>query len=358
MKYRSGSHFRDAIEEHVRALSRDSQSTPERLRKEIAFDRLLARLLQVAPDRWVLKGGLALDHRLGDRARTTKDMDLGPRDDIDAATSDLQRAAALDLGDYFSFAIRLTNELPDLFEEGVAARYHAAVSLADASSSQWSSMLASTRRSSRSRHRPRSPRVRRHPAVQSDPAATIARRREGARLYSCLWGWPEVSTRVKDLIDLVLIATSSSLQAEDLADALAKTFTDRATHAPPRAFPKPPDDYWPKAYAKMAARVGLDPTLGAGHALAAVFLDPVLSGTCARCWSGSPARRVGCADVARSGIDDIRERGWRRSAWLTPIPVQELCNIISVRRGRGRHGGPQITGNSSDRSVVWPWDSC
>ena len=47
-----------------------------RLRKEVAFDRLLARLLVVAPGRWVLKGGLALDFRFGERARTTRDIDL------------------------------------------------------------------------------------------------------------------------------------------------------------------------------------------------------------------------------------------------------------------------------------------
>jgi len=44
-----------------------------RLRKSVAFDRLLARLFTVAPDRWVLKGGLALDYRLGTKARN------GPR---------------------------------------------------------------------------------------------------------------------------------------------------------------------------------------------------------------------------------------------------------------------------------------
>jgi hypothetical protein len=29
--------------------------------KEVAFDRLLARIVVIAPGRWVLKGGLALD---------------------------------------------------------------------------------------------------------------------------------------------------------------------------------------------------------------------------------------------------------------------------------------------------------
>ena len=40
-------------------------------RKRVAFDRLLARLAATAPDRWLLKGGFALDLRLAERARST-----------------------------------------------------------------------------------------------------------------------------------------------------------------------------------------------------------------------------------------------------------------------------------------------
>jgi len=36
-----------------------------RLRKRIVFERLLARLVVHAPGEWVLKGGFALELRLG-----------------------------------------------------------------------------------------------------------------------------------------------------------------------------------------------------------------------------------------------------------------------------------------------------
>lgn len=71
-----------------------------RLRKLVVFERLLARLLIVAPDRWLLKGALALDLRLGARSRTTKNMDLARYDDEEAATADLLAAQSVDLGDY------------------------------------------------------------------------------------------------------------------------------------------------------------------------------------------------------------------------------------------------------------------
>ncbi|MEA3328001.1 MAG: nucleotidyl transferase AbiEii/AbiGii toxin family protein [Chloroflexota bacterium] len=51
-----------------------------RLRKLVVFDRFLARLFQDQPDHWVFKGGFALQLRLGERARTTKDIDLLARE--------------------------------------------------------------------------------------------------------------------------------------------------------------------------------------------------------------------------------------------------------------------------------------
>ena len=42
----------------------------------------------------MLKGGLALDFRLGERSRTTKHMDMVRHDDEDAAVADLIEAAA------------------------------------------------------------------------------------------------------------------------------------------------------------------------------------------------------------------------------------------------------------------------
>ena len=75
MKYATGADFRRALETRLRTLSQRDGAPLARLRKFIAFDRLLARLLYAEPEAWVLKGGLALQLRLGQRARTTKDMD-------------------------------------------------------------------------------------------------------------------------------------------------------------------------------------------------------------------------------------------------------------------------------------------
>lgn len=88
MRYATATAFRAALETRLKAQARDTGFPLVRLRKAVVFERLLARLLVAAPERWVLKGGLALEFRFGRHARTTKDMDLGRQDDIASATAD------------------------------------------------------------------------------------------------------------------------------------------------------------------------------------------------------------------------------------------------------------------------------
>ncbi len=128
MKYATSGAFRTALEQRLLTEAREAGLPVVRLRKLVVFDRLLARLLLAAPDRWLLKGALALDLRLGARSRTTKDMDLARHDDEEEATADLLAAQVLDLGDYFTFEIERTGRLDAAFE-GAAVRYHVAAAL-------------------------------------------------------------------------------------------------------------------------------------------------------------------------------------------------------------------------------------
>jgi len=50
----------------------------QRLRRQVAFDRLLARLFHENNPPWLLKGGYAMELRLK-FARTTRDIDLAIR---------------------------------------------------------------------------------------------------------------------------------------------------------------------------------------------------------------------------------------------------------------------------------------
>ena len=129
MRYATPAAFRTGLEARLPVHSNSISLSLDRLRKQVVFERLLARLLVAAPDRWVLKGGFALDLRLGTRARPTKDLDLARGDAVEQATADLLTAQTLDSGDYFVFAVERSDELDDVLE-GAAVRYRVTASLA------------------------------------------------------------------------------------------------------------------------------------------------------------------------------------------------------------------------------------
>jgi len=111
--YPSDTAFRQALEQRLINQARAEPKVPlVRLRKAIAFEALLLRLLRDQPDEWLLKGGFALQLRVGLQTRTTKDLDLRAAGSIDDAERYVRDAAQRDLGDVFTFEVgRSTTEL-------------------------------------------------------------------------------------------------------------------------------------------------------------------------------------------------------------------------------------------------------
>lgn len=129
MKYKTATAFRAALEQRLLDRSRKSDTSLVRLRKAVVFDRLLARLVLVAPGRWILKGALALDFRMGERTRTTKDMDLVRQDDEESATADLIACQSVDLDDFFAFVVQKAGRITEE-QDGGAVRYRVRAELA------------------------------------------------------------------------------------------------------------------------------------------------------------------------------------------------------------------------------------
>jgi hypothetical protein len=80
--YKTAGAFRTALEARLQASARQEGTDLQRLRRQVAFDRFLARMFSKAPKAtypWVLKGGYAMELRIHS-ARTTKDIDLTPHD--------------------------------------------------------------------------------------------------------------------------------------------------------------------------------------------------------------------------------------------------------------------------------------
>lgn len=281
MRYASASPFRQALETRLGAASGAGRASLVRLRKEVVFERLFARLVAVASERWILKGALALDYRFGDRARTTRDVDLAVRGDEASATADLLAAQALDLDDFFSFAIERTGTL-DRLVDGAAVRYHVVAELAGRTFDEFVLDVGFDPPIGVEPDRLHGPDLLAFAGV--DPVVVRALPLEFAvaeKVHAYTRSYSEgsfASTCVKDLVDLVLIAGEAALDAQRLREALDATFGRRATHPLPARLPRPPAD-WRVPYSRMCRDIGLHPDLGAGHDLAASLVDPVLAGT-------------------------------------------------------------------------------
>lgn len=104
--YPSATAFRQALEDRLRSEPFQTGVPYDRLRKEAAFLRLLARLQWVAPEgSWALKGALALIARTGTHVRATRDIDANWRLVRSKLEETLDTLIDTDLEDGFEFEI-------------------------------------------------------------------------------------------------------------------------------------------------------------------------------------------------------------------------------------------------------------
>ncbi len=293
MRYATAAAFRTALERRLLTTSQQTGTSLVRLRKLVVFDRLMARLLVVAPDRWILKGALALDFRLGDTFRTTKDLDLARQDSEAPATADFLAAHAVDLSDYFSFAIEKAGYL-DPALEGAAVRYRVTAELAGR---KFEDVIVDVGFGDPVVSPPeilRGPDLLRFAEIDpiEVPALPLEQHvAEKVHAYTRTYADQRPSSRVKDLIDLVLIQSHTDFEAERQRTALRTVFANRGTHPLPIAMPPPPSD-WRRAYRRMANDVGIDPDVSIAYEQVAAFLNPILDETTPNDARWDPVGRV------------------------------------------------------------------
>jgi hypothetical protein len=282
MIYATPEAFRQALETRIRKVASERGQPIARVRQIIVFDRFLARVFEVLGESAILKGGAALELRL-ERARSTRDIDLRVSGYPADLLGVLQRACALDRGDFLSFNIAADLSHPEIEGDGIVyegKRYRAEARLAgkiygarfgvDAGFGDVLTQRAEFHEGSdllsfagieRTRYRvyPRATHV-----AEKLHAYTLPRKRE--------------NTRVKDLPDLGLLATTGTFDATELRRALEATFSFRNTHPLPATIPAPPPG-WAPVYAQMAASNSL-PWRDLEAVLSSVqaFLNPVLAG--------------------------------------------------------------------------------
>jgi hypothetical protein len=282
--YATAAAFRTALETRLRQRTAGSQASLGRLRRRVAFERLLARLFQEASSPWLLKGGYALELRLGDTARATRDLDLGVPYPASIAASGTDASTAIrevladvaerDAGDWFAFAIGpATTDLDgppgggarypvDCRLDGrIFAQFHLDVALGDgvAGEPEWLAghdFLAFAG----------------IPPARSVVLPAAQHFAEKVHAYSFPWrGRP--NTRVRDLVDMVLLLDTGLLEPTTTAAGLRLTFARRATHPLPAVLLPPPEG-WATPFAALAAEVALaERTADAAFARVARFFD-------------------------------------------------------------------------------------
>lgn len=284
-RYQTARDFRAALEERLKQLARSQGTDLMRLRRQVAFDRLIARLF-AAPDTpdtrdargtsgghsvpWLLKGGYTFELRLGGKARATKDLDLSIPDpqplrlshdasrNTNAVILDrLRDAVAVNLGDGFEFRVSMPMADLDAAPYGGArypiearldnrtfATFHLDVGVGDAVTTppEWltgQDLLGFA-------------------SIPPAHAAALSREQQFAEkihAYTLPRG-DRANTRVKDLVDLTLLIDLGLPDTEVLKQAIHATFARRGTHAEPVDVEPPPEE-WRAAFAQLAAETGL-----------------------------------------------------------------------------------------------------
>lgn len=272
--------FRTALEARLRNIAQDRGGDLQRLQLGVAFERLLARLFAQDDPPWLLKGGYALELRLKGQARSSLDLDMSvPYPDclpmLTAASEDvslvvyehLQQAAERDLNDGFEFMIGRPREEPIGAPGGgvrcsvearlagrTFAQFHLDVGLGDAVLGQPDQVEGSALLSFAG-------------ILPAQVALYPVAQQFAEKVHAYTFPWKDRdNTRVKDLVELVLLVHSGLLEPERVRRTLRATFETRGTHPLVFRLPEAPQD-WTEPYAILAQELELPAlTLQEAHA--------------------------------------------------------------------------------------------
>ena len=281
--YATAGAFRRALEERLKRVSLTDQIDPNRLRRQVSFDRLLARLFREDPAPWVLKGGYALELRFK-AARSTVDIDLTVQRVAASVGGDanqvvrqmLQTAAAVALGDWFEFTIG--PPVMDLIaapyggarypvearmDERIFSRFHLDAGVGDVVMRPLDTIMCRDWLG--------------FAGIESSHVLMIAREQQFAeKIHAYTLPRNAANSRVKDLVDLALLIGSSGLDEQRILYALRLTFERRGTHDLPAGLVTPPAD-WQVPFQALAEECGLPTDVIAVFAEVREYFEVVLT---------------------------------------------------------------------------------
>lgn len=268
--YKSAKDFRIALEHRLQKHAADSGLNLQRLRRTVAFNRFLARIFASKISPWVLKGGYAMELRLHN-ARATLDVDLGfrgvPESGGEIQTDYLQRllasASQTDLGDFFGFEIggvQLELDGPlyggarypvrSMIDGRLFVSFHVDVAVGDfipdiLETAHEQALMAFA-------------------GIRPATFPMLPKEVQFAeKLHSYTMPRPVPNSRVRDLVDMVLLIKEGKLSPTKIKDAMNSVFGRRKSHTVPAVL-EPAPVAWERRFAEMAEDCGLKLDLKAG----------------------------------------------------------------------------------------------
>jgi len=293
-KYRTPRAVKTALGQRARDTT--STHSVQELERQYHFHRFLARVAAHDQAGWVLKGGQALLVRYR-HGRASRDIDLynSQAHTLDQAVDALRSAAAVDLGDYFQFQfLDRSNQQDHQAAQGAKIRFQTllgadalpifgvdvVVGLLPTQTPEVQAIVPEIQIDWPMVDEP--PRLLIYPVVDHLADKICA-------LYETHQGEP--SSRYRDLVDVLLIATKEDLSADDtiravVSESARRRQSGRVELTLPARF-EIPGPAWSAGYEKEASKVA---TLGdlrsfpAARQLADAFLSPILSGARTGYW--------------------------------------------------------------------------
>lgn len=264
--YKTANAFLNALSEKLKLTSRNEGIDIQRLRLKIAFERLMARIFHKEPYQWLLKGGHAMELRINN-PRTTKDIDLALKEKTLMSSNrkkqnilihdELIELANINLNDFFNF--RIEAPIMDLaaapyggarfpviseVDDKVFSRFHLDIGVGDPNDEQCEIKIIDSFLAFAGINAVKIPMI----GIEQQFAEKI-------HAYS-LPRDGRFNSRVKDLVDLVLLIQQNSIEKSKLKKAIERTFDKRNTHEFPTTLLAPPEQ-WRKPFKALAESCGL-----------------------------------------------------------------------------------------------------
>lgn len=266
MRYKTDSDYRKALEERLRQRAEHDSEPILRMRKRLVFERGMVRLQEDQNNPWVLKGGFALELRLGNMARMTKDLDLT----VDLGFFDTQTVTVSKLADRMREDMRKDNE--DKFGFSVAEGREEELPTQGVKSYRFA---VEARLDGRIFERitvdvgvgdpliPPLEEVKGSDLLSfagiSVPTIRVTSHAQhfAEKVHALTRPFDDrINTRVKDLADLMLFAKHGMPQPDGAKVAVTEIFGNRKTHEIPSKIQIPPAT-WSNSYTAMAAQLNL-----------------------------------------------------------------------------------------------------